>query len=157
MAFHIGKLIDKQLKLVGMTKSEFARRIQTAPQNIHIILKKSSIDTELLQRISKILGYDFFQHYLGLNAGPGNNALMGNTASELKQELEAAKEEIETISRHNGYLREIVSLMRPSQELTAAVKLKHNRQPRQATNTIKNKQTSKNRNKTSRNTVRRNG
>ena len=153
MAFHIGKLIDKQLRLVGMTKSEFARRIHTAPQNIHIILKKSSIDTDLLQRISKTLGYDFFQHYLGL-APSGNNVLMGNTATELKQELDAIKEEIETISRHNGYLREIVTLMKPPKELMELSKSKPFKHPRPTNNTFKLKS---NKAKTSKSVARKNG
>src|ERR1700751_5533186 len=116
MSFHIGKLISDQLKKVGMTKSEFARRVTSSPQTIHYVLKRKSIDTALLQKISKTLNYDFFQHYLGLNKPTkGNNELLGFTANDLRQELVTIKNEIEMVSRHNSYLKEIVELIKPEQ------------------------------------------
>jgi transcriptional regulator with XRE-family HTH domain len=114
MSFHIGKLINDQLKKVGMTKSEFARRVTSSPQTIHYILKRKSIDTALLQKISKTLNYDFFQHYLGLSKQQKeNNHLLGFTANDIKHELQAIKTEIEIVSRHNSYLKEIVELIKP--------------------------------------------
>ncbi|MCB9230827.1 MAG: hypothetical protein H6581_04155 [Bacteroidia bacterium] len=47
-----------------MTKSELARRINKARQNINDILNRKSIDTELLYNISVALDYDFFRHYV---------------------------------------------------------------------------------------------
>lgn len=64
MEIHIGKLIEDRLKLVGQTKSEFARRIHKARQNVNDILTRRSIDTDLLFSISLALKYDFFQHYV---------------------------------------------------------------------------------------------
>jgi transcriptional regulator with XRE-family HTH domain len=60
MAQHIGLEIRKVLKKNGMTVSEFARRINSSRENAYSIFKRKSIDTELLQTISAVLGHDFF-------------------------------------------------------------------------------------------------
>lgn len=63
MAIHIGNLIQERLAQRGMSKSEFARRIGKARQNINDILRRQSLDTEVLYQASIALQYDFFQHY----------------------------------------------------------------------------------------------
>ena len=60
---HIGKLIRKRLDEVGMTKTEFARRINKSAQNVYDIFERTSIDTDLLQTISETLDHDFFKYY----------------------------------------------------------------------------------------------
>ncbi len=115
MSFHIGKLINDQLKKVGMTKSEFARRVASSPQSIHYILKRKSIDTDMLQKISRTLNYDFFQHFLGLDKpSKANDELLGFTTNDIKKELESVKSEIEIVLLHNAYLKEILQLIKPS-------------------------------------------
>ena len=57
---HLGNLIAQQLIKVGMTKAEFGRRIGTSRQNVNTILKKQSINTELLIQICIVLDYNFF-------------------------------------------------------------------------------------------------
>ena len=64
MPGQIGKIIEKRLGQIGMTKSEFARRINQSRQNINDILSRKSIDTDLLFHISVALDYDFFQYYV---------------------------------------------------------------------------------------------
>jgi hypothetical protein len=107
MAFHIGKIIDRQIKENGMAKSELARRVKTTPQQIQVLLKRSSIDTEMLQRISRALSYNFFTHY---NTGVKSTALSESPAIVLKDEISTIKQEIDVLARHNGYLRELLSL-----------------------------------------------
>lgn len=115
MAVHIGKLIGKKIKDIGMSKSELGRRISITPQNTHYILKRNSLDTELLRKISLALDYDFFQHYLGLSPeGKLNETLLNISAEELKQQLSSVKKEIEIVETHNGYLREIIRLLEPN-------------------------------------------
>lgn len=63
MGIHIGSLIEARIKALGMTKAEFGRRINTTRQNVNTILRKHSLDAELLQRISLVLKYDFFKYY----------------------------------------------------------------------------------------------
>lgn len=64
MKIHIGRLIEEQLEKVGMSKAEFGRRINTSRQNINTLLRRESLDTDLLHNISKVLGHDFFQYYI---------------------------------------------------------------------------------------------
>lgn len=63
MRIHIGELIQKRMKELGMTRSELARRIGTSSQNLGKIIKRSSIDTQRLFKISEALKTDFFQYY----------------------------------------------------------------------------------------------
>lgn len=67
MEVHIGELIEAKISEVGITKAEFGRRINTSRQNVNTILKKKSLDTELLKSISKVLNHDFFRYYLEEN------------------------------------------------------------------------------------------
>jgi transcriptional regulator with XRE-family HTH domain len=60
----IGKKIKAVIEQKGMTTSEFARRLCTTNQNAHDIFKRTSIDTEQLERIGAILEHDFFQYYV---------------------------------------------------------------------------------------------
>jgi transcriptional regulator with XRE-family HTH domain len=58
---HIGKLIKLRIIQLGISKAEFARRINKTPQNINDILLRSSVDTALLAIIGNVLGYNFFK------------------------------------------------------------------------------------------------
>ncbi|MGL4596730.1 MAG: helix-turn-helix domain-containing protein [Bacteroidia bacterium] len=117
MALHIGKIIRQHLDEVGMTKSEFARRISTSPQNIYGIFKRKSIDTELLREISRVLSYDFFQYYASTSlvvqddkAQYGKSQVL--TAMELQRELEMCKKELDILRSENTYLKEIHKLLK---------------------------------------------
>jgi transcriptional regulator with XRE-family HTH domain len=63
---HIGRLIENRRSEVGMTKSELARRLNMRSQSLTHIINSPSINTQLLQRISEALNYDFFQHYVSV-------------------------------------------------------------------------------------------
>ena len=52
-----------RLESKGMSKAELARRLHMSPANVHKIFKRTTVDARLLQDISKILDYDFFQHF----------------------------------------------------------------------------------------------
>lgn len=115
MALHIGKLIRQHLEEVGMTKSEFARRISTSPQNIYGIFKRKSCDTELLRDISKVLNFDFFQYYstsalIMDEKGGGKGGVI--TAMDLKRELDNNRKELDILRSENEYLKEIHRLMK---------------------------------------------
>lgn len=64
---HVGKLIKMRLDQLGMTKAEFARRINKSPQNIHDILNRESVDTKLLVKMSEVLNYNFFKAFTNGN------------------------------------------------------------------------------------------
>lgn len=89
MTIHIGNLIKKRVEEKGMNKSEFARRINTTSQNVHGIFKRKSIDTALLQKISEVLEFDFFQYF-----------------SLLQKELKKLQEENQLLKEMNAFLKE---------------------------------------------------
>jgi transcriptional regulator with XRE-family HTH domain len=120
MAFHIGKIIRQRLEETGMNKSEFARRINTTPQNIYGIFKRKSIDTDLLKEISQVLEYDFFQYYSQVtfevheDGSPYSKekTYEHKTVTELCNELKVCQQELELLRKENAYLKEINDLLR---------------------------------------------
>ena len=59
--FHIGKLIQAELKAQGRTVIWFAKHIHCDRTNAYKIFNNSHIDSELLFRISQVLGHNFMQ------------------------------------------------------------------------------------------------
>lgn len=114
MSLHIGKLIEKRLEYVGMSKSEFARRINRARQNVNDILNRQSIDTELLASISRALRYDFFQVYMeqlkdeaDMERPDGELAEMLGRLHEMEKEQLSLKLKLESAQREIELLRDL--------------------------------------------------
>ncbi|MBR1426691.1 MAG: XRE family transcriptional regulator [Paludibacteraceae bacterium] len=60
MAIHIGHRIKEELRRQGRSVTWLSRQLSCDRTNIYNIFRRQSIDTCLLQRISLILGHDFF-------------------------------------------------------------------------------------------------
>lgn len=60
---HIGKRIRKKIDEQGRSVKWFAVRLGCGRDNVYKIFQRSSIDTNLLLRISMVLGCDFFEEY----------------------------------------------------------------------------------------------
>ena len=88
MVFHVGHKIREIADRKGMQISELGRRINTARQNVYKILNKKTMDTGMLLKISKVLEYDFFQHYTPL------------------------KEENQKLNAENSLLKEMIVLLK---------------------------------------------
>src|SRR5436190_23225232 len=67
MKLHIGKEIERRYKDSGIKLSEFARRLSTSPRNVYSIFERSEIKTDLLQKVSEVLNFNFFSLYLPAN------------------------------------------------------------------------------------------
>lgn len=59
----IGKCIEQRINELGMSKSEFAKKIGVLQPNVGRILESGNIKTDKLVEISNALGYNFFQLY----------------------------------------------------------------------------------------------
>ncbi len=57
----IGELIRKEVYKQGLTKTAFAEKIHHQRESVYKIFEKDSLNTELLERISKVLKRNFFQ------------------------------------------------------------------------------------------------
>lgn len=91
---HIGEKIKKVLESKGITVTEFAKRINKSRENIYSIFTRKTIDTGLLQSISRVLEYDFFVH-------------LSTTHYKLSQEIELLKEEIRLLKDYNKLLKKV--------------------------------------------------
>ena len=55
--------IEARINQLGLSKSEFGRKIGIPQQNVNRILEKPSIDTDKLLQICSVLDYNFFALY----------------------------------------------------------------------------------------------
>ena len=58
---HIGENIWGIMSQKKITKAMLARLLSIKPQSVDYLLKRKSIDTDMLYNISKALDFDFFQ------------------------------------------------------------------------------------------------
>lgn len=81
---NIGLSIEQKLNEIGMSKSEFGRKIGIPQQNVNRILEKGSIDTDKLIAISEALNFNFFDCFHSIEdnstvtASNGGVAVSGN-------------------------------------------------------------------------------
>jgi transcriptional regulator with XRE-family HTH domain len=65
---NIGLAIEQRVNELGISKSELARRLGIAQQNVNkVVFSKESLDTAKLLEISKALDYNFFELYANLS------------------------------------------------------------------------------------------
>lgn len=65
---NIGLAIEQRVNELGISKSELARRLGIAQQNVNkVVFSKESLDTAKLMEISKALDYNFFELYANLS------------------------------------------------------------------------------------------
>jgi transcriptional regulator with XRE-family HTH domain len=62
-ATHIGEQIKEVLEKKGLSVTEFSKRINKSRENCYSIFGRKTIDTGLLQQISAVLEYDFFEQF----------------------------------------------------------------------------------------------
>ncbi|MBO4738568.1 MAG: XRE family transcriptional regulator [Bacteroidales bacterium] len=60
---HIGKRIRAKMKEQGRTNTWLAQQLPCSPNYVYIIYQKTSINTDMLIRISNILDYNFFDDF----------------------------------------------------------------------------------------------
>ena len=60
---HIGHLVQAQLKADQRSASWLAREIGCTRNHVYKIFSKSSLDSDLIFRISKAMNFNFFQYY----------------------------------------------------------------------------------------------
>lgn len=58
---HIGRLIESEFRRQGRRVSWLAGELNMVRVNVYDIFKRESIDTALLQRISRLLNHNFVQ------------------------------------------------------------------------------------------------
>ncbi|MFH2142880.1 MAG: hypothetical protein ABIJ97_10685 [Bacteroidota bacterium] len=93
------------VKEKGLSVTEFGKRINTHRRNVYDIFKRESVDTELLQKISKVLEHDFFKYY---NQGDNNELLViGDNLANYKKTEKINSEHNQLIEKLAGCEKEI--------------------------------------------------
>ncbi|MGN7989609.1 helix-turn-helix domain-containing protein [Pedobacter sp. 22226] len=64
MDVNIGLIIWKEVKARSIQRDQFAEDIGVSRHKLDKIMKESSIDTEILRRISAVLGVNLFEHFI---------------------------------------------------------------------------------------------
>jgi hypothetical protein len=91
MPVHIGNKIKEVTEKTGIKPTEFGRRINKSRETVYHIFQRKSLDTGLLEIISKVLEHDFFQYYTPLKA----------ETKKLKEDIVLLKEMIELLKEKN--------------------------------------------------------
>lgn len=128
-SIHIGEKIREKTRELRIGPTELSRKINTSIQNVYGIFKRQSIDTELLERISGALNFDFFTFYSApqepiLNSNGNNhfNEKKGRKSpSEIIKELQGLLKELEKVlsdynSKEIVYLKKINELLEKESE-----------------------------------------
>lgn len=86
---NIGLAIEQRINALGISKSELARRLGIAQQNVNkLVFERQSIDTEKLVEISQALDFDFFSLYSSALGGDDEEGAVqrnGNNSPHVKQ------------------------------------------------------------------------
>jgi hypothetical protein len=115
MKMHIGEKIKARAKELRVGPTELAKKISTSKQNVYGIYKRESIDTDLLEKISKALQFDFFTLYINAklfpHTDPGYKKGKNYPAHEeefghLKVQLADLQEKYELLKKVNLLLEE---------------------------------------------------
>jgi transcriptional regulator with XRE-family HTH domain len=119
MDIHIGEKIKARAGELRIGPTELARMINTSKQNVYGIFKRESIDTELLQKISRALKLDFFCYYFDPKL-PIAEEDLPKYYPRNKNRPDPAAEELLALRREIAELREKFDLLKKLYELTAS-------------------------------------
>lgn len=102
---HIGKKIKEVLTQSRLKKTEFADLINISRTVVYDIFKRETIDTGLLQTISKVLNHDFFSYYDHLHPGHVKEP-KSEYGFATKSELMEVAQSVKLLAREIERLRE---------------------------------------------------
>ena len=92
----IGQEVKKIVKKRGFTVEELASALNVSKPNIFDIYRRETIDTGLLERLCKVLNYNFFQYYSDKYQTDYDKLLLQSyqNKNELLSQLLREKEEV---------------------------------------------------------------
>ena len=118
---HIGHEIAKRITQLGISRSEFGRRVGMLQQHVKGLLARQSLDTEKLSTICEALDFNFFSLYcdsVSINAyrsaittGEGNATNYSGECAELQVRNELLAEKITMLENIIEDKNKIIRLM----------------------------------------------
>lgn len=117
MSIHIGKKIKEELYRQGVSVTEFAKKINRSRNVVYDIFERESIDTELLNKISRILNCNFFSLYTIQKEYTMHEVKHYMVNEPLPQygrpedEVKLLQQQIEALQSEVAYLKKIIALL----------------------------------------------
>lgn len=118
---HIGEKVKARAKDLRIGPTELAKKIRTSKQNIYGIYSRESIDTALLQKLSKALDFDFFAYYG--TTGNSSVSTQRNTGYKTKKSSISSDDEVISIRRELKELHEKYELLKALYEAKTGKKV----------------------------------
>ena len=116
---HIGEKVKARAKELRIGPTELGRMIKTSKQNVYGIFERKSMDTELLQKLSKVLEFDFFVYYYS----PGNGSAVNSPAGYYGKRKKPLADEETNAVRELKELREKYELLKALYEAKTGKKV----------------------------------
>lgn len=108
---NIGRAIENRLKIQGKTQTEFAKEMAMYQPDVSRLLKKESIDTEKLAKISQILNFNFFELYLPIDdSDPETINILYKDFKELMASIIVSPED-EDNEEAKAFLKQMVDMI----------------------------------------------
>ena len=117
MAIHIGRKIKEEVQRQGIAVSAFAKKINRSRNVVYDIFERESIDTDLLNKISKTLNCNFFTLYASQKEFSGEGvksfgvAESATTYGKQGDEIKTLVKQNEILQNELAYLKKIVALL----------------------------------------------
>jgi transcriptional regulator with XRE-family HTH domain len=102
MAVQIGSVIKKVMEEKRVSPSELASRLGVHPGSISRIFNYKHMHSSLLQKISQVLGHDFFKYFT-------QDIKVERPASD--KQIDELRRELDILRKENGYLKQINELL----------------------------------------------
>jgi len=114
---HIGKKIKEVIDNSPISVTDFASHINRSRDIAYKIFKRETIDTALLEQISKVLEYNFFRYYSNEQLQMVKEEAIGyGKVASLTDELKAYKKQLAELERKYELLEEVNQLTKEKLE-----------------------------------------
>ncbi|MBI3519976.1 MAG: hypothetical protein HY062_11540 [Bacteroidetes bacterium] len=117
MAIHVGKKIKEEVFRQNMSVIDFAKKINRTRNVAYDIFERESIDTDLLNKIGKVLNCDFFsmyssqKEYLSDSVKHFHVSESGVPYGKHAEQIIALQQQNQILQSEINYLKKIISLM----------------------------------------------
>lgn len=117
MAIHVGKKIKEEVYRQNIPVITFAKKINRTRNVVYDIFERESIDTDLLNKIGKVLNCDFFsmyssqKEYLSDTVKHFHVSEAGVPYGKHADQIIALQQQNQILQSEINYLKKIISLM----------------------------------------------
>lgn len=108
---HVGKLVKTTATNCGVTTKELSRRLGVSQSTVENYVKRSSLDIEILKRISDVLEVNLIDRFLH-ECGDTGFTVITKEHRDARAELHSVQLELEKLACENFLLKEEINRMR---------------------------------------------